>query len=129
MTSETQASTEFYPPEDQRQLLTTLRHDLRTQLTHIMGYSQMLHDGVDPRSDSWGQAIPILAGARLTGRVGRGLDVGLLNIQTDEVAGVAASNNFIRQSGRGRNSRRSFRLRHWQRNANGRPDPRRALQM
>ena len=41
-----------------------------------------------------GQAIPILAGARLTGRVGRGLDVGLLNIQTDEVAGVAASNNF-----------------------------------
>ncbi len=41
-----------------------------------------------------GRPIPILAGARLTGRIGEGLDVGLLNIQTDEVAGVAPSNNF-----------------------------------
>lgn len=41
-----------------------------------------------------GRPIPIVAGARLTGRIGDGLDVGLLNIQTDEVAGVAPSNNF-----------------------------------
>ena len=41
-----------------------------------------------------GQAIPILGGARLTGRIGEGLDIGLLNIQTDEVPGVAPSNNF-----------------------------------
>ncbi len=43
---------------------------------------------------SGGRPIPILAGARLTGRIGEGLDVGLLNIQTDTVAGVAPSNNF-----------------------------------
>ena len=41
-----------------------------------------------------GRPIPILGGARLTGRIGEGLDVGLLNIQTDAVAGVAPSNNF-----------------------------------
>ena len=41
-----------------------------------------------------GQAIPILGGARLTGRIGEGMDIGLLNIQTDEVPGVAPSNNF-----------------------------------
>ncbi len=41
-----------------------------------------------------GRPIPILGGARLTGRIGEGLDVGLLNIQTDSVPGVAPSNNF-----------------------------------
>jgi hypothetical protein len=38
-----------------------------------------------------GQAIPIIGGARLTGRIGA-TNVGMLNIQTDEVAGVAGSN-------------------------------------
>jgi hypothetical protein len=41
-----------------------------------------------------GEPIPIQGGARLTGRVGRGLDIGLLNIQTEPVPGVAPSNNF-----------------------------------
>ena len=40
-----------------------------------------------------GEAIPILGGARTSGQVA-GLNVGLLNMQTDEVAGVAAANNF-----------------------------------
>jgi hypothetical protein len=38
-----------------------------------------------------GQTIPILGGARLTGRVGR-TNVGLLNIQTSEVGDVAGTN-------------------------------------
>lgn len=40
-----------------------------------------------------GEAIPILGGARLSGQVA-GLNVGLLNMQTEEVAGVAPANNF-----------------------------------
>jgi hypothetical protein len=38
-----------------------------------------------------GQVIPIIAGGRLSGQVG-GLNVGALNMQTDSVDGVAASN-------------------------------------
>jgi hypothetical protein len=38
-----------------------------------------------------GQVIPIIAGGRLSGQVG-GLNVGALNMQTDSVEGVAASN-------------------------------------
>lgn len=45
--------------------------------------------GIGPR----GEAIPILGGARTSGQVA-GLNVGLLNMQTDEVAGVVAANNF-----------------------------------
>jgi hypothetical protein len=40
-----------------------------------------------------GSEVPILGGGRLTGRVA-GLNVGLLNIQTKEVEGVAPANNF-----------------------------------
>lgn len=40
-----------------------------------------------------GEAIPILGGARMSGQVA-GLNVGLLNMQTEEVAGAAAANNF-----------------------------------
>jgi hypothetical protein len=45
--------------------------------------------GIGPR----GQVIPILAGARVSGKAGR-FNVGLLNMQTDEVEDVAPSNNF-----------------------------------
>ena len=40
-----------------------------------------------------GQAVPILGGGRLTGRVG-GFTVGLLDIQTKSVEGTAPANNF-----------------------------------
>jgi len=40
-----------------------------------------------------GQAIPILGGARVSGQVG-GLNVGVLNMQTESVEGVAPANNF-----------------------------------
>ena len=41
-----------------------------------------------------GREIPILAGARLSGKVSDGVSVGLLNMQTEEVAGVVPANNF-----------------------------------
>ncbi|MFQ5568922.1 MAG: DUF5916 domain-containing protein [Rhodothermales bacterium] len=40
-----------------------------------------------------GEAIPILGGARLSGNLA-GLNVGLLNMQTEAVGGVAPANNF-----------------------------------
>jgi hypothetical protein len=40
-----------------------------------------------------GQPIPILGGGRMSGKAGS-FNVGLLNMQTDGVAGVAPSNNF-----------------------------------
>ena len=40
-----------------------------------------------------GTGIPILGGARLSGKIGR-INVGLLNMQTEEVEGVAPANNF-----------------------------------
>ena len=40
-----------------------------------------------------GQVVPILAGARLSGKVAS-TNVGFLNMQTDELAGVTQSNNF-----------------------------------
>ena len=41
-----------------------------------------------------GREIPILAGARLSGKVSDAVSVGLLNMQTEEVAGVSPANNF-----------------------------------
>ncbi|HIA49876.1 MAG TPA: hydrolase [Acidobacteria bacterium] len=41
-----------------------------------------------------GMALPILGGARLSGQVGGNVNVGLLSMQTEEVSGVAPSNNF-----------------------------------
>ena len=41
-----------------------------------------------------GEQIPILAGARLSGKVSDSLTVGMLNMQTDDVPGVATANNF-----------------------------------
>ena len=41
-----------------------------------------------------GEQIPILAGARLSGKVSDTLTVGFLNMQTEDVAGVAPANNF-----------------------------------
>ena len=41
-----------------------------------------------------GQEIPILGGARLSGKVSDSVSVGLLNMQTDGVGGVAPANNF-----------------------------------
>ena len=52
MTPEPDSTTESHVPEDQRQRLRALRHDLRTQLTHIIGYSDMLQDGSTPQSAS-----------------------------------------------------------------------------
>lgn len=40
-----------------------------------------------------GESIPIVGGGRLSGQVG-GFNVGLLNMQTEEVSGVAPGNNF-----------------------------------
>lgn len=40
---------------------------------------------------STGEPVPIVAGAKLTGRVGR-LDLGLLDVQTDDFRGVAGKN-------------------------------------
>ena len=42
---------------------------------------------------SGGETVPILAGARLTGKVGR-YSVGALNIQTEDAPGAAAGTNF-----------------------------------
>jgi hypothetical protein len=41
-----------------------------------------------------GAEIPILVGARVTGNVAPGYSVGLLNMQTERVAGVTPANNF-----------------------------------
>lgn len=41
-----------------------------------------------------GQPIPIVGGARLSGKVSDSVSVGLLNMQTDAVSGVAHANNF-----------------------------------
>jgi hypothetical protein len=41
-----------------------------------------------------GAPVPIVGGARLSGQVGNGLNVGLLNMQTDDVPGLTAANNF-----------------------------------
>ncbi len=41
-----------------------------------------------------GEVIPIQAGGRLSGRLGDHYNLGLLNMQTQEVEGVAAANNF-----------------------------------
>jgi hypothetical protein len=41
-----------------------------------------------------GQEIPILGGARMSGKVSDSLSVGLLNMQTQSVEGVASGNNF-----------------------------------
>ena len=41
-----------------------------------------------------GKQIPILAGARLSGKVSDSLTVGFLNMQTENVSSVAAANNF-----------------------------------
>ena len=41
-----------------------------------------------------GVQIPILAGARLSGKVSDSLTVGFLNMQTEDVSSVAAANNF-----------------------------------
>lgn len=46
--------------------------------------------GIGPK----GVAIPIRGGARLSGQVGGNVNVGLLSMQTEEVSGVAPSNNF-----------------------------------
>ena len=41
-----------------------------------------------------GEAIPIIGGARLSGNLGRGLNVGLLSMQTDRVRGVVPGQNY-----------------------------------
>ena len=41
-----------------------------------------------------GRQIPILGGARMSGKVSDSLSVGVLNMQTESVAGVASANNF-----------------------------------
>ncbi|MCH7749271.1 MAG: carbohydrate binding family 9 domain-containing protein [Acidobacteria bacterium] len=41
-----------------------------------------------------GQEIPILAGARISGKVSDSVSIGVLNMQTDAVGGVAPGNNF-----------------------------------
>ena len=41
-----------------------------------------------------GREIPILGGARMSGKVSDAVSVGLLNMQTEAVAGVAPANNF-----------------------------------
>ena len=41
-----------------------------------------------------GREIPILGGARMSGKVSDSLSVGLLNMQTESVPGVAPANNF-----------------------------------
>ena len=41
-----------------------------------------------------GQAVPILAGARLSGKVSNGVTVGFLNMQTETVDGLTPANNF-----------------------------------
>ena len=46
--------------------------------------------GIGPQ----GQAIPIIGGARLSGKVTDDITVGLLNMQTEEVNGLTPANNF-----------------------------------
>jgi hypothetical protein len=46
--------------------------------------------GIGPNQE----IIPIIAGARLSGKVGSHYNLGLLNMQTQEMGGVAPSNNF-----------------------------------
>ena len=41
-----------------------------------------------------GQIVPILAGARLSGKISNSVTIGFLNMQTEEVAGLTAANNF-----------------------------------
>lgn len=41
-----------------------------------------------------GEVIPIQAGGRLSGRLGERFNLGILNMQTQEVEGVAPANNF-----------------------------------
>ena len=41
-----------------------------------------------------GEQIPILAGARLSGKVSDTVTVGFINMQTEEVGGIAPANNF-----------------------------------
>jgi hypothetical protein len=41
-----------------------------------------------------GSTIPIRGGGRLSGQVGRGLQLGLLNMQTDAVHGIVPAHNF-----------------------------------
>lgn len=77
MKPETDSPTEIHTPEDQRQRLMALRHDLRTQLAHILGYSEMLQEGADPQS-----ASGFLADVGQIQRAGRRL----LNIIHQELA-------------------------------------------
>ena len=46
--------------------------------------------GIGPQ----GQAIPILGGARLSGKISDSVTVGFLNMQTETVAGLTPANNF-----------------------------------
>jgi len=46
--------------------------------------------GISPE----GREIPIVGGVRLSGQAGRGLNVGFLNMQTEEVPGIAPAHNF-----------------------------------
>ncbi len=41
-----------------------------------------------------GQVVPILGGARLSGRVASDVTIGLLNMQTEELKGISPANNF-----------------------------------
>jgi hypothetical protein len=41
-----------------------------------------------------GRAVPIVAGARVSGRIGGGYTLGVLNMQTEELDGVTPANNF-----------------------------------
>jgi hypothetical protein len=41
-----------------------------------------------------GREIPIIGGARVSGRVAQSLDVGFLNMQTEDITGLAPGNNF-----------------------------------
>jgi hypothetical protein len=41
-----------------------------------------------------GRAVPILGGARVSGRLASDVTIGLLNMQTEELEGIAPANNF-----------------------------------
>ncbi|MDQ3419515.1 MAG: carbohydrate binding family 9 domain-containing protein [Acidobacteriota bacterium] len=41
-----------------------------------------------------GQAIPIVGGVRLSGQAARGLNIGVLSMQTEHVAGIVPAHNF-----------------------------------
>ena len=47
-----------------------------------------------------GQQIPILAGTRLSGKISQSTTIGFLNMQTEDVTGVGAANNFTVFRGR-----------------------------